>query len=75
MGIRFEKNGRTIVHPKGMTNSEAIRYLENRIKKRDKELQKRQWIYDEYNSLLAKQKLDREWVIILRTNQVVLGSG
>ena len=74
LGITFKKNGDMIVYPKGMSNDEAILYLENRIKRRDKQLLKRQWIVDEYNTLLSKQKLDREWITILRTNQVVLGS-
>lgn len=72
MGIHFKKNGNQIVYTKGMTNAKAIEFLKKRVAKREKEMQKRKWIYDEYNSLLKLNKLDNEWIQVLRSRKVVL---
>lgn len=65
MAVRFTNKGRTIVYRKGQSRLDVIAELEKRIAKRQKELDKRRWIVDEYNSLLSKQAEDRSWVIEL----------
>ncbi len=70
--IRYSKKNTVIHYKKGMTNEDAIKEIENRMRKRMKELDKRQWIVDEYNSLKEKQEVDREWIGILKRNEVIL---
>lgn len=61
--VRFKgKYNNTIVYSKGMTDSEIISVLEKRISKRQIELDKRKWIYDEYISLCRLQDLDVKWL-------------
>ena len=71
--VKYKKNGNCIVYSKGSNNDSVIVELRKRVEKREKELQKRKWIYDEYLSLLKKQELDRGWIATLERNDVVLG--
>lgn len=61
--VKFKgKNNNTIVYSSGMTDEDIVDVLTKRIQKRQIELDKRKWIYDEYISLLEKQKVDKDWI-------------
>ena len=62
LSIRYKNKGHTLVYKKGQSRLEVQTELEKRIAKRQKELDKRQWIVNEYNSLLCKQAEDRDWL-------------
>ena len=66
MKVRY-KRGNTIVYTKGMSLEEVKGVIEKRMKKRDEELKKREWIVKEYRSLEAKQAEDRQWLQWLNT--------
>lgn len=70
--IRYSKKNTVIHYTKGMTNEDAIKEIEKRMRKRQKELDKRQWIVDEYNSLKEKQLVDRDWLGVLKRNEIIL---
>lgn len=61
------KNGNTLVYPKGASLAEIKAVIEKRMKKRDEELKKREWIVKEYRSLQAKQAEDNQWLQWLNT--------
>lgn len=73
MRLHYKNKGTVIVYTRGMTNQDAIKLLNKRISNREKEIQKRKWIVDQYNSLVAANELDKSWVISLSNNSVVLG--
>lgn len=61
--VRYKgKNNNTIVYSKGMSDRDIIDVISKRIEKRQIELDKRKWIYDEYLSLSEKQKVDKSWL-------------
>lgn len=71
--VKYKNKNRTIVYSRGMTNDDAIKEIEKRMGNREKEIYKREWIVKEYNSLIQKQEIDREWLLALKNNEVVLG--
>lgn len=62
MKVHYKNKGNTIVYTKGMSLKQVIEFIERRMKKRDEELKKREWIVKEYRSLEAKQAEDRMWL-------------
>lgn len=66
MKIRY-KNGNTIIYTKGASLEEVKVAIKKRMEKRQKELEKREWIVKEYKSLEAKQAEDRQWLQWLNT--------
>lgn len=61
------KNNNTIVYTKGASLAEVKAVIEKRMKKREEELKKREWIVKEYRSLQAKQAEDNQWLQWLNT--------
>ena len=69
--VRFKgKNHNTIVYSSGMSDKDIIEVLERRIKKRQVEIDKRKWIYDEYNSLFTKQLIDKNWLADFKSKRI-----
>lgn len=68
MKVVYKDKGNRIVYTKGMTQDQIIEFIKNRMAKRQKELDKRQWIVDEYRSLSSKQAEDNEWLSYLINN-------
>lgn len=66
MKIQY-KNGNTIMYTKGASLEEVKAAIKKRMEKRQKELEKREWIVKEYKSLEAKQAEDRQWLQWLNT--------
>ena len=66
MKVRY-KNGNTIVYTKGASLAEVKAVIEKRMKKRNEEMKKREWIVKEYKSLQAKQAEDNQWLQWLNT--------
>lgn len=60
MKVRYK--GNTLIYTKGATLQEVIETIKKRIKKRDEEMRKREWIVKEFKSLEAKQIEDRAWL-------------
>lgn len=61
MRLKFLKN--TIYYPKGATRSDVIAELKRRISKRQIEIERREWIVKQYESLLKKQDEDKKWLL------------
>lgn len=60
MRLSFKKN--TIIYPKGATRSDIVKELERRISKRKIEIERREWIVKQYESLVKKQAEDVGWL-------------
>ena len=60
MAVRYK--GNVILFTKGMSRDDVMNAIKKRMDKRATELEKRKWIYDEYNSLKAKQDEDAIWL-------------
>lgn len=73
MGVRYKKNGNTIVYSKNMTQQQVMDAIRKRMATRQKEIEKRQWIVDEHKSLLEKQAQDQEWLFYLETHPDFIG--
>lgn len=63
MAIKIK--GNLLTYTKGMTTEKLILHFRSRIEKREKEIEKREWIVKEYNSLVEKNKVDRGWLVWL----------
>lgn len=62
MKVHYKDNNTTLVYSKGATREDIITYIQERIEKRQAELNKRQWVVDEYNRISEKQKQDIDWL-------------
>lgn len=62
MSIRFKKKNTLLTYSKGMTRDQVAHELQKRIDKREKELEKREWIYKEYLNLIKSQENDKQWL-------------
>ena len=60
MAVQYK--GNVICYTKGMSRDDVMTAIKKRMAKRELELQKRKWIFDEYNSLKAKQDQDASWL-------------
>lgn len=62
MKVSYTNKNTTLVYSKGATKEQIVEFIRNRISKRQIEIDRRQWIVDEYNRILEKQKQDQEWL-------------
>ena len=63
MVVRYTNKGRVMRYTKGASKEDVMSFLSSRIAKRQKEIDKREWIVREYNSLIKKQEEDKSWLI------------
>lgn len=75
MKVNYTNKNTTLVYSKGATREQIIEFIKNRIEKRQIELDKRQWIIDEYNRIMEKQKQDKEWLDYINTHPEFLSKG
>lgn len=65
--MKVKIKGNTIGYPKGATLDEIKKHFIQRIERRNKEIERREWIVAEYRRLQAANATDREWLAWLNT--------
>lgn len=75
MKVRYTNKNTTLEYSKGATKEQIVEFIQNRIVKRQIEIDRRQWIADEYNRLLEKQRQDQEWLDYINQHPEFLSKG
>ena len=68
MAVRYK--GNVIYYTKGMSCDDVMNAIRKRMEKRETEIKKREWIYQEYISLKSKQDEDASWLAWCEKNLI-----
>lgn len=72
--VRYKDKNTTIVYSKGMSRDDIISVIQKRIDERNKKIDQRQFIVDEYNRLKEANKIDYDWLEYIKGHEEFLSS-